>query len=122
MNKAWTAFPLSILFIFVISLQVHALGEEEKIMMIIESIKDTPEGTQFIRNDKLYSADNAVSHLKLKYSKTKSRVKTAEDFITYVASSSSISGKEYLLRYPHGTAVTAAAFLTESLHKLEKKK
>ena len=122
MNKAWLVFPLSILFIFTL-LPVYALAfsEEEKIMMIIESIRDTPLGTQFIRNDKSYRVDDAVSHLKLKYSRTKSKVKTAEDFIKYVASGSSVSGKEYLLRYPDGTTVTAAVFFTEKLRKLEKK-
>ena len=121
MNKAWLVLFMSILFIF-ISFPVHALTEEEKIAIIIESISGTSAGTQFIRNGKAYSADEAVSHLKLKYSRTKSRVKTAENFIKYVASCSSTSGKEYLLRYPDGTTVPAAEFLTKQLRSLEKKK
>jgi len=113
---------LVFLFFIFASLPVYALSEEEKIRLVIDSIKDTPQGTQFIRNDKGHSADDAVSHLNLKYSRAKSRVKTAEDFIKYVASASSTTGKEYLVRYPDGTTVMAAAFFTERLRKLEKAK
>ncbi|MDR2244008.1 MAG: DUF5329 domain-containing protein [Burkholderiales bacterium] len=98
------------------------MGEEEKITALITSIKDTPEGTQFIRNGKAHSVDDAVSHLNLKYSKAKSRIKTAEDFIKHVASGSSVSGEAYLIRYPDGTTITALAFFTERLRKLKGEK
>ncbi|MDR2209801.1 MAG: DUF5329 family protein [Azoarcus sp.] len=104
---------------FFASAPAHALSEEEKITMIIESIKDTPEGTRFIRNGKAYDVADAISHLNLKRSRTKSRLKTAEDFIKYAASGSSVSGKEYLIRYPDGTTVTTAAFFMEKLRKLK---
>ncbi|MDR2860966.1 MAG: DUF5329 family protein [Syntrophobacterales bacterium] len=119
MNKTKLAFFLSLLFMFA-AFHVYAAGEEERIKTLIAAVKDTPAGTQFIRNGKAYSADEAASHLNLKYSRAKTRVKTAEDFVKYVASGSSVSGEEYLLRYPDGTAVTARAFFTERLRKLEK--
>ncbi|MDR0247935.1 MAG: DUF5329 domain-containing protein [Burkholderiales bacterium] len=98
------------------------MSEEEKITALIESVRDTPEGTQFIRNGKTHSVSDAISHLNLKYSKAKSRVKTAEDFIKHVASGSSVSGEAYLIRYPDGATVTAAAFFTEKLRKLKSEK
>ena len=120
MNKDWFALLLSLSFILFIFAPVHsyALNEEEKIKMLIESVKDTPKGTQFIRNGKAYSVDDAVSHLYLKYSKAKSKIKTAEKFIKHVASASSVSGKKYLIRYPDGTTVTAETFFTERLRKI----
>jgi len=99
--------------------QAYALSEEEKITMLIESIRDTPEGTHFIRNGKAYDVADAVSHLNLKYSKAKSKATTAEEFIKHIASGSSVSGEAYLIRYPDGTTVTAAVFFTERLRGLE---
>lgn len=120
-NSAWLALFL-LLSCFFVSVQAYAVSEEEKITALIESIKSAPEGTQFVRNATAYSAADAMAHLNLKYSKAKSRVKTAEDFIQYVASGSSVSGEAYLIRYPDGTAVTAAAFFTEKLRKLKDEK
>jgi uncharacterized protein YlzI (FlbEa/FlbD family) len=113
---------LLLLFLFFFAaVPAYAVSEEEKITMLIESVRDTPEGTQFIRNGKAYSVAEAVSHLNLKYSKTKNRVKTAEDFIKHVASGSSVSGEAYLIRYPDGATVTSEAFFTEKLRNLKDK-
>jgi hypothetical protein len=97
----------------------YALSEEDKITALIASIQNAPAGTQFVRNGTAYGVADAVSHLNLKYSRAKSRVKTAEDFIQYVASGSSMSGEAYLIRYPDGTTVTAKEFFTEKLRKLK---
>ena len=40
-----------------------------------------------------------------------SRVKTAEDFIRYCGSESSVSGKPYEIRFPDGQVVRSADFL-----------
>jgi len=42
-------------------------------------------------------------------------VKTAEDFIRYCASESSVSGKPYEIRFSDGRVVPAAAFLRQKL-------
>jgi hypothetical protein len=116
-RRTWPILFLPFLFAFV-SVQTYAMSEEEKITALIESVKDTPEGTQFIRNGKAHSIAEAISHLNLKYSKAKSRIKTAEDFIKHIASGSSITGEAYLIRYPDGATVTASAFFTERLRKM----
>jgi uncharacterized protein YlzI (FlbEa/FlbD family) len=117
-RNVWGLLLLSFLFFFAAA-PAYAISEEKKITMLIESVRDTPEGTRFIRNGKAYNVTETVSHLNLKYSKVKNRVKTAEDFIKHVASGSSVSGEAYLVRYPDGTTVTAAAFFTEKLRKLK---
>ncbi|MDR0769733.1 MAG: DUF5329 domain-containing protein [Burkholderiales bacterium] len=117
-GKMWLPLFLSFVFFFVPA-QACAMSEEEKIATLIESIGNTPEGTQFVRNGKAYGVAEATSHLNHKYSRVKSKVKTAEDFIKHVASGSSVSGEAYLIRYPDGTSVTAAVFFTEKLRGLK---
>ncbi|MDR2710339.1 MAG: DUF5329 domain-containing protein [Burkholderiales bacterium] len=116
------AMFLCALFCAFAPLQAHAMSEEEKIAALIASVRDTPEGTQFIRNGKAYNVADAVDHLNFKYSKVKSRIKTAEEFITYVASQSSLSGEAYQIRYPDGKTITSETFFTEKLRKLKDEK
>ena len=54
----------------------------------------------FIRNGSEHNAADAESHLRLKLSKTKKRLSTAEQFVDKVASGSSISGKPYQVKLP----------------------
>jgi len=121
MSKAWMALFVSLACLLA-PVQAYALSEEDKITMLIESVRDTPEGTHFIRNGKAYDVAEAVSHLNFKYSKAKSRIKTAEEFIQRIASGSSVSGEEYLIRYPDGMTVTAAVFFAERLRGLEEER
>lgn len=65
----------------------------------------------FIRNGKEYTAADAVSHLRLKFGKTKKRLTTAEQFIDKVGSSSSVSGKPYMIRKPGEEAQPARPYL-----------
>jgi len=52
-------------------------------------------GCSFIRNDKVYDSVQAREHISKKYDYVKKRINTAEQFITYAASKSSITGKSY---------------------------
>ncbi|MCL2872257.1 MAG: DUF5329 domain-containing protein [Betaproteobacteria bacterium] len=121
MNKLWLPL-LALFFCCFAPVQAYAMSEEEKITALIASVKDTPEGTQFVRNGKAYSVTEAIDHLNYKYARAKSKVKTAEDFIKYVASKSSMSGEDYLIRYPDGKTATAEAFFAERLRKLKSEK
>ena len=51
----------------------------------------------FIRNGKEYDADDAESHLRMKYRRGKRYAGTADDFIDNLASRSSMSRKPYLI-------------------------
>jgi hypothetical protein len=69
-------------------------------------------GCTFIRNDKDYTASRARSHLERKYSYAKSKIDNANQFIEYVGSGSSRSGKLYRIRcgeheYPAGEWLAA---------------
>jgi len=52
-------------------------------------------GCTFIRNDKSHDSRYAGDHIRRKYGHIKNRVKTAENFIQYETTKSSMSGQPY---------------------------
>jgi len=70
----------------------------------------------FIRNGSSHPADAAKAHLAEKFQFAKGRITTADEFIRYVATSSSISGEVYRVRC--GSAdVPAGAWLSDELRR-----
>ena len=65
-------------------------GEIDHLLTYIEE-----SGCTFIRNGKTYSAVEGRHHIERKYEHVKSRVSSAEDFIKYAATTSSITGRLY---------------------------
>ena len=72
----------------------------------------------FIRNGDEHTASEAAAHLRLKLSKTRNRLDSAEQFIDKVGSASSISGRPYLVREPGKGEQTANVFLHELLRRV----
>ena len=81
-------------------------------------------GCQFNRNGSWYSAAEAQAHLtkKLEYLEGKDLVKSAEDFISLGASTSSSSGKPYLVRCGSEAAIESKAWLQSQLTALRQSK
>ncbi len=81
-------------------------------------------GCQFNRNEKWYSADEAVSHLgtKYKYLLEKNMLSSAEDFIDKAATSSSMSGKPYWVKCGNEGPVQSSAWFKAGLSKYQKGK
>lgn len=77
-------------------------------------------GCQFSRNGSWHSAAEAQAHLtrKLEYLEGKNLVKSAEDFIELGASTSSSSGKPYLVRCGSAPAVESKVWLKARLVEL----
>jgi len=88
--------------------------EQQKIAYLIDSVA-TLQGATFIRNGTEYNAERAADHMRLKLRFAGSRVKTAEDFITYCGTGSSMSGTKYTIRFQDGRVVDSAAFLQGKL-------
>lgn len=88
--------------------------EQQKINWLIDSVA-TLHDARFIRNGQAYDATRAADHLRLKLRFAGDRVKTAEDFIDYCATRSSISGRRYSIRFADGRTIDAATFLRERL-------
>jgi len=107
------------LFIVLVSLvSVHAYAHDSrqanKIKYLIASV-EALEGAKFIRSGKAYDARSAASHLRLKLKNAGDRVRTAEDFIKYCGSKSSITGEPYLIRFTDGTTLKAEVFFRKKL-------
>ena len=110
---------ITILFIVLISLiAVRAYAQDSreaaKIQYLIASV-ETLEGAKFIRNGSEYDARSAANHLRLKLKNAGKRVRTAEDFIKYCGSKSSMTGESYLIRFSDGTTVKTEAFFRKKL-------
>jgi hypothetical protein len=74
-------------------------------------------GCDFGRNGTWYPATDAKSHIKAKlaYFEGKGEIKTTENFIDLAASSSSASGKPYLVRCGGAAPVESRKWLTAQL-------
>ncbi len=88
--------------------------EQVKISYLIAEVGNL-KGAKFVRNGKVYGVAEAVEHLNLKRRTAGSRIKTAEDFIRYCATASSVSGQPYLIRLADGHTLQSAEFLRERL-------
>lgn len=88
--------------------------ESQKIEFLIASIQ-TLGDAKFVRNGTAYDAKTAAHHLRLKLKNAESKVKSADDFIRFCGSVSSISGVPYQIRYADGRVVTSEAFFREKL-------
>lgn len=92
--------------------------EQQKIAYLIASVGALHDAS-FIRNGAAYDAARAAEHMRLKLRFAGDRVKTAEDFITYCATRSSMSGTRYTIRFHDGRVVDSATFLRGKLAEYE---
>ena len=97
---------------------VARLSDAEKIDALIRAV-EARKDLQFIRLDVAHSAGEAAGLLRIKLAFAGTQVKTVGDFIDYVATASSTTGKPYFVRYPDGREVTSAEFLREELKRIE---
>ena len=93
------------------SASISETSRIEYLLTVVASMHDA----QFIRNGKAYDSASAVSHLRTKLQLAGGRVKTAEDFIRYCASESSVSGEPYEIHFADGRVVLSADFLRQKL-------
>ncbi len=94
-----------------------ALSEKEKIEQLIVSIEQL-KNAKFLRNGSLYDATTAAKHLRMKWNKAGSKIKSAQEFIDQIASKSSITGNEYKIVFADGKEILAGTFLNEKLKTL----
>ena len=88
---------------------------QQEIDYLIRYIENS--GARFIRNGKEYSAKEGADHMRDKLKQAGNRVKTAEDFITGIASKSYLSGKSYMVKMPDGKEIPTGPWLTDALAK-----
>ena len=90
----------------------------ESLINHVESLKDA----KFIRNGVPYDAKTSGQFLRGKWKAQESDIKTARDFISKAASTSSTTGQPYLIRLSDGREIKSGEYLTAELEKLESKK
>jgi hypothetical protein len=87
---------------------------EIEVKHIIEYIENSK--CTFIRNGKEYDTKETLAHIQNKYEYTKRRIKSAEDFIKYTVTKSSMSGRPYTVRCD-GWEILSAEWLLEELKR-----
>lgn len=114
-----------IVLIFFCAIQATAQRSDDQVThevkQLIEFVRIS--NCTFYRNGDWYEAGKAADHIKKKYQYVQKRglVKTAEDFIKYSATKSSISGKPYLVQCG-GESLHCAEWLRAELAQLRKEK
>lgn len=88
---------------------------EVEIEYLITSVGES--GCTFIRNGSRHDAEDAASHMRLKYKRGKRYATTAELFIERLASKSSFSGKPYAIECPGRDPVPSGDWLTARLQE-----
>jgi hypothetical protein len=91
----------------------NVVAEIEDLLAYVRALPDA----HFIRNGKAHSAEEAEAHLRLKWRRGGKRIRSAEDFIRYAASASSMTGKPYLIRFGDGREVPTAELLGQRLRE-----
>ena len=94
--------------------------EDKRVEYLLSSMKALPNAV-FIRNGSEYKAETAEKHLRQKLDYAGERLKTAEQFIDYCATKSSMSGRVYQIRFSDGKTVEAAVFLHSKLVEFDQR-
>ena len=103
--------PLS----FYISCAAGTTEEIASLLLFIEQSECT-----FTRNGKHYDSLEAREHIEKKYAYYKERMTTAEDFILYSATKSSITGEPYMV-ICNGVNMATSDWLNAELAELRKR-
>ncbi len=103
---------ISLLFLFaVVTVQANS---DQEINHLLNYVADTD--CQYERNGNMHNGKEAVNHIRKKYAYYKDDINSAEDFISYAASSSNLTGKEYYIHCHNQPAVSSKDWLMLELH------
>jgi hypothetical protein len=116
-----------LLFAFVCVLSVgltvvsaRDVRQQTRIEFLLHEV-ETAAGVKFIRNGTEHDGPAAAAHLRSKLDFAGARIATAEDFVKYCASESSMTHQKYKVRLADGTVVDAAAYFLGALRKFDEK-
>jgi len=70
------------------------------------------------RNGSRHKASKAVSHVQKKYDHFRDRIRTTEDFISYAATKSLMSGRHYLVKCGNGRKRKTRDWLLQELKRI----
>ena len=121
MVRLFIAALLLVCSVTAVRSQVKALTEREKIEQLIVAVEQLKDA-EFIRNGTAYKAPRAAEHLRTKLKKAGSKVQTAQDFISGIASASYFSGTPYYIKFKDGRQITSKEFFQKKLKEIESRK
>ncbi|MBV8034532.1 DUF5329 domain-containing protein [Roseateles sp.] len=114
--------PILLLLLVAATVTAHAAPLPQAARAEVDAllVKLQSSGCEFNRNGSWYAGVEARAHLlkKLDYLEGKDMVQTAEQFIERGASSSSMSGKPYLVRCAGKAPVESAQWLKSELQQV----
>lgn len=87
---------ITLIFALLFTGNFSLAAENEEIDYLLSYLGNS--GCTFIRNGDEHQAEEARSHLEMKYKHAGDRIQTAEEFIDKIASKSSLSRKQYEVR------------------------
>jgi len=113
-------YLIGLLMILFVSSNAFAceVSEKDKVKGLLDAL--TSSKITFIRNDEEHDGAYARKHLQDKLNNAKD-IKTAEDFIDKIASKSSHSGKDYVIKLEDGSKIDAEKWFEEQLKIIENK-
>jgi hypothetical protein len=104
---------------FVINHAGANMSERAKIDRLIGAVEEI-EDAVFIRNGTEHSPKEAAKHLRDKLKAIDDQIDSARAFIDNVASRSSITGKDYEIRFADGRTIPTRDYLMDELSKLQR--
>ena len=108
---------ISWLLFLCLGLSGAAIAREETSKDEIEFLIGYVEksSVRFIRSGTEYSSKEAADHMRYKWAHSGGRVKTAEDFITGIATKSFLTGRPYQMKMSDGSLRPTGEWLREAL-------
>ena len=106
-NQAEKHIPLS---------KNSAVQEKQKIFYLLSRVEKSPYA--FMRNGEEHTGKEAARHLRWKYGKAMDRIKTAHEFIEYIAARSLLSGQLYMLKLNDGSFYPVKDVLYNELEQI----
>ena len=88
---------------------------EHEVRLLIDAI--AASRCDFNRNGRQHTAKEAAAHLELKYARAGKHIDSADEFITQLASSSSFTGRPYLMSC-EGDTLPAEDWMIDALEQI----
>ncbi len=116
MSKIKFLMPFLALLVLIAQPVYANIPEKDKINMLLEAIEKSD--VKFIRNGEEWEPAKARKHLEEKLAKAGDKVKTADDFISILASKSSTTGKPYHIKTSDNKTVESSIWLKDKLNEI----
>jgi len=99
-----------------IPVRAAPMSEQQKIQALLHDV-EMHDDLRFIRLGSVHSSTEAARMLRIKLHFAGARIRTADEFIDYIASATA-SGSPYFVLFPNGKRVPSGEFLRAELKRI----